>query len=117
MIAVIAARMMQMTIDEVVNMIAMRNSLVTAVFPMLVVCVVAAASVSLGAVVRVSSGDSENMFVDMFTMRRVKVAIMEIIDVVCMLDRCMAATGAVLVGIVLVDRMGTAHELISFQEI
>lgn len=116
MIAVIAARMMKMTLDEVVNMIAMRNSLVTAAFPMLVVCVVAAASVSLRAVVGVSSGDSEDMFVDMLTMRRVKVAIMEIIDVVRMPDRCMAATGAVLVGMVLMGRMGTAHDLVSFRE-
>jgi hypothetical protein len=35
----------------------MRNRLVTAVFPMLMVCVVTAASVSLGTRVRVRIGD------------------------------------------------------------
>lgn len=117
MIAMIAIRMVQVSIDEVVNVIAVRNGLVTAAFPMLVACVVTAAGMSLGAGVRISSRDSENVLVDMSLMKRVQVAIMEIIDVVRMPDRCMAATGAVLVGVVLVDCMGATHEFVSFREI
>lgn len=116
MVAVIAIGIMQVSGDEVVNVITMRNSLVAAIFAMLVVCVVTATSVSLGTGGRVGSGDSKNVLINMSIMKRVKMAIMKIIDMVHVPDCNVAATRTVLVGMVFVDLMSATHEFISFQE-
>jgi hypothetical protein len=57
------------------------------------------------------------VLIDMPVMKRVQVAIMEIIDVVIMPDCCVAATSTVFVGMVFVDCMGSAHQFVSFREI
>ena len=72
-----------------------------------------AAGVPLRTVVRIDRGDIKYVFIDMLFMKRMQMAIVEIVDVVVMFDCSVAAANAVLVGMVLVDCM-CAHGLTSF---
>jgi len=55
------------------------------------------------------------VFIDMLFMKRVQMAVVEIVDMVVMLDCGVAAANTVLVGMVLVDRMCGVHGLFSFK--
>lgn len=67
-------RVMEVAINKVVNMIAMRNGFVSALFSMNMTGVMTAAAMSTAAI--------ETMLVDMIAMLMMKVSIMEIIDVI-----------------------------------
>lgn len=71
----------------------------------------AAAGVPVGTVLGIDRGDLKYMFIDMLFMKRVQMAVVEIVDMVVMSNCCMAATFTVLVGMVLVDRMFGVHGL------
>lgn len=100
-VTVVAMRMMQVTIDQVIHMVAMRNRLVAAAFTMDVSGFMTAALVR-SATARVRSVDLQAMLFDDSILLVMQVPIMEIIDVAAVLDGDMAALRAMLVRMVLV---------------
>jgi hypothetical protein len=92
-VAVIAVWMMQMAVDEVINMVAVRDRLVAAAGAMPV-----GALDVLRALGRIRCIDRDHMLIDMIVMNMMQVAVVEIIDMACMANRSMAAIWAVLVG-------------------
>jgi hypothetical protein len=96
-VTMVAVRIMQMTIDQIVDMVAVRDRLVSAAGPMLV-----AAFELGGAIGRVGRVNRDYVLVDMIVMNVVQVAVVQIIDVVRMAYSGVAAIGAVSVGVALV---------------
>jgi hypothetical protein len=99
-VAMIPVRMMQVTVDKIINVIAMWHRFVTAPGAMDVSRIVAAAVVARRALVRISRADLEPMLVYVIAMRMVQMPIMQIIDVIAVPDTGMAAVCAMLVVVV-----------------
>jgi hypothetical protein len=97
-VAVIAMRMMQMTLDAVVDVVAMRHRVMPAAGPMHMGRLMPGAAMVGGAAVGIGAGHFDHMFVDMPLMRVVQVAVMQVVDMPAMPDRLMAAARAVFVG-------------------
>lgn len=93
-IAVIAVRMVQMAGDEIIDMIAMWNSLVTAAGSMNVGGIMSATSMVGRASIRVLAAHFDCMFVHVIAMRMMKMAIMEVIQMVAVSDGNVAAVGS-----------------------
>jgi hypothetical protein len=104
-IAVIAVRMMQMAVDQIVDVIAVRHRFVTAAGAMLVVRRVCAALVRVTAF-RVLGVDFDPVFVDVVAVRVVKVTIVQIVLMLAVLHGDMAAARAVPVRMVDVVGVG-----------
>ena len=96
-VAVIAVRVMQMALDPVIHVIAVRYRLVAAARPVHMARLVAGAAMVGGAAVGIVARDLDHMLVDMLLMRVVQVTVMQVVDVAAMPDRLVAAAGAVLV--------------------
>jgi hypothetical protein len=101
-VAMVAMRMVQMTVDQIVYMVAVRYRLVTASRPMHMGAVMAAALMAGRAPVGIGRRHLDAMLVDMVAMPMVQVAVMEVVDVVAVTYRRMAAGGTVVVGVILV---------------
>lgn len=106
-IAMTRVDMMQMTVDQVVQVVAVRNRLVAASRPVDVTLIVFSTLVIGSALVLVALINTETVLVHMTFVHVVKMAVMEIIDMVAMLDCGMPASVAVLV--LMVGMHGTAH--------
>lgn len=96
-VAVAIVRMVKMAIDEVVDMIAMRNRFVSAVGAMDVGAVVSTALMVRGADRRIRWREGDDMLIDMAVVEMMKMTIVKIIDVILVFDGSMTATGFVLV--------------------
>lgn len=94
-VAVVAVRMMEMSSNEVVNMVAMRNSGVTAIGTMHVIRGVFFRRETGCASVGIGSADFNDVFVHMFAVRMMQVAFVKIIHVTIMHDGNISAAGAV----------------------
>ena len=92
-VAVIAVWMMQMSVDEIVDVIAMRDLLVPASRSVHVGRVVSGARVLRGATVGVDRGNLNHMFIDVITMHVMKVSVVQIVDMIIVADSRMAAIG------------------------
>lgn len=103
-VAVIPVRVMEVTVDEVVDVIPVWDRLVAATRPVDVVARVRAAGVGRAAR-RVRGVDLERVFFDGAARGVVQVTVMNVVDVVAVLDGGVAAAGAVNV-IMVVVRMG-----------
>lgn len=103
-VTVIAVRVMQVAVDEVVDVIAVGNGGVSAVRPVHVIRVVPVALVR-SAVGRVGVVDRDRVLVVVTVVGAVEVSVVQVADVVPVLDRDVAAVGSVRVGVVLVDLM------------
>jgi hypothetical protein len=101
-IAVVAVRMVKPPVNEIVDMVAVRDGLMPAARTM----AVCAAARVLSAAVRVLIADLDNVLV-MPSMRMVQAAILKIIDVVSVADRGMSTVRPMLMS------GGFCHELIS----
>lgn len=97
--------MMKMSVNQVIDMVAMRNGLVTAVGAMLVRLVMASALVGRGAVGRVLGVDRDLVFLDAILGHVVQMAIVEVIGVTVMLNGGVTAIRSVLVVMVFVMMM------------
>ena len=86
-----AVRMVQMALDEIVDMIAMRHRLVSATCSMNVSRLVAGTAVVRRADVRIGLRDLDRMLVDVVAMLVVQVPIVKIVDMVAMPQSDMAA--------------------------
>lgn len=106
-IAMTGVDMMQMTVDQVIQVIAVGHRFVAAGGAVDMTMLVLAALVIGCALVLVALVDTETVLVHMTFMHVVKVAVMKIIDMVAMLDCGMPASIAMLV--LMVGMHGTAH--------
>ncbi len=108
-IAVVAIRVVEVTVHEIVDVISVGNCLMAAVGTMLVLVAVPVTLVTVGAVGRIRGVYLELMLVDMAIVKRVQMSVMQVVGVVIVNDRSVAAIIAVLMGVVLVDLMLSGH--------
>jgi hypothetical protein len=112
-VAVAAARVVQVAIDQIVRVVAMRNSLVPATGAVLVSRVVSAAAVTGGAVGGVRAADRDGVLVHVVAMGVMEAAVVEIVRVPVVLHGGVTAAVAVLVLVLLVDLV-IAHVFLPF---
>jgi len=111
-VAMIAVGMMKMSIDEIVDVISMRHSLMPAPRPMHVSGRMPGALMLRRADVRVLRRNLDGVLVHVPSVHVVQMAIMEIIDVIAMLHSRMPTAGPMLVRVVLVMRkFAVAHSM------
>jgi hypothetical protein len=94
-IAVPAVRVVEMTVDQMIDVIAMGNRGVAAAGGVHVVGWMAVARVLWRALGRVGRIDGDHAFVDVVAVDHVQMPIVEVIDVAAVLDGEMPAAGAV----------------------
>jgi hypothetical protein len=104
-IAVSSMGMVQVTVHEIIDMIAVRNGGMSAPGAMHVVLGMSAARMFRSAPIRMLGIHLDHMFVHVPAMGMVQMSIVQIIDVVTVLHRCVAAAWAMFVVVV---RMNTA---------
>lgn len=106
----VAVRVMQVAVDEVVDMVAVRYCFMAATWAVYMAGVVAAAFVLGSASIWVLGADFNDVLVDMVAVRVMEVAIVQVIDVVAVFDGGVAAVFAVLVVMmVVVGKVAVAH--------
>lgn len=101
-VAVRVVRMVQVSRDQVIDMIPVWDPLVSATRPVHMVLCVTAAGMLGGAVPGVRCGDGQDVIVDVVTMNVVQMTIMEVVGVVAVPDSLMTAAWPVLVVMTLV---------------
>jgi hypothetical protein len=89
--------MVQVTADQVIDVLAMRHRLMAAVRPVLVASIMLVALMALGAVGGVGVRDRDRVALDATLGVVVQLAVVEVIDVIAMTDRRVAAARTVLV--------------------
>lgn len=90
-IAMIIVWVMKVPIDQVINMVAMRNCLVSTLRPMHMTRRMPRAIVPGGAILWVGRGYANHMFIDMVFMRIMQMAVMQVVDVAIVHDSGVAA--------------------------
>lgn len=98
-------RVVQMSLDQVIDVVAMRHRGVTAAIAVLVVAAVPPATVSRRAPVRVGLVHRDPMLVHLIAVRVVKVTVVQVVDVAVVSHRGVSAAVTVAMG---VSRMGVA---------
>lgn len=94
-VAVVAVRVMQVAIDQVVNVITVRNRFVAAVRAMNVSGIVPITVVFWGAISRVGRSYRDGMlFDDTVISHPVKMTVVQVVGVILMLDRRMSTVRA-----------------------
>ena len=91
----VAVDVVQVAVDQVVDVVAMRPGLVTAARPVDMVRVMSTAAVGRRAVRRVGRGDRDHMLIDVIPVRMMQMTIVEVIDVSLVDDGLVAAIGTV----------------------
>ena len=104
-VAVIAVRMVQVPLDQIVNVIAVRDGFVTAPRPVLVVLGVASAVVLWRALIGVRPRDRNGMLIVMVFMGMMEMPIMQVVGMAVMQDGGVPAVGAVDVLVIRVNVM------------
>ena len=115
-IAVIAVWMMQVAVDEVIDVVAVRDRRMSTAFAMHVRRVVCPTLVRRRAAVRVGRRNSQGVFLDNFALLVMQVAIVEIVGVPIVLNGDVATTRAVLVGMARVSSC-IGHDLSFLQDL
>ena len=105
-VAVVAVRMVEVAVDEVVGVVAVRHRRMSAARPVLVVGGVAGAVVGGSAVGRILGVDREGVLLDRAAGGVVEVPVVQVVDVAVVRDGDVAAVGAVAVRMMIV---GVAH--------
>jgi hypothetical protein len=103
----ISMRVMQMTVNEVIGVIAVRDCLMAASWPMNMASFMPAAIMSARAPVRVLARNLDPVLLDLIATHVVKMTIVEVVNVTLMAHRSMAATRAVTVWMVLMFLRGS----------
>jgi hypothetical protein len=93
-------RVVQVAVDQVIDVVAMRHCLVATAGAVNVVGSMAGAGVARRTYRRIRRIAGDHMLVDVVAMDVVQVAIMQVVDVVIVLDRRVAAAGPMDVGMV-----------------
>lgn len=102
-------RVVEVALDQVITVIAVRHARMSAAGAVDMIGGVAGAAVVRRALRRVGRVDRDRVLVDVIAVDAVQVSIVEIVDVAGVLDREVAAVGAVNVIVAWVDRVG--HEI------
>jgi hypothetical protein len=103
-VAMVAVRMMEMSVDQVVHVIAMRHRFVPASGLMHVGSVVTTATMLGCAPVRIGRREFDHMLVDVVAMDVVQVPIMQVVDVTVVTDGGVPTIGAMNMRMVVVLR-------------
>jgi hypothetical protein len=103
-VAVIAVRVVQVTADQVVDVISVRDRLVTAAWSMFVIVLVLVAVVPRRAVGGVGVGHRDRVGLDAVGRVVVQLPVVQVVDVVVMADGRVPAGGAVLVLVLVAHR-------------
>ena len=109
-VAMVAMRMMQVAVDEVADVIAVRHGFMPAVRAMLVILCVSGTGMLRRAAVRVRGRNLDHVLIDVAVVHMVQVAVMQIVDMARVLDGRMTAAGTVDVGVIGVLRIATGHQ-------
>lgn len=104
-VAVIAVRMVQVPLDQIVNVIAVRDGFVTAPRPVLVVLGVASAVVLRRALIGVRHRDRNGMLIVVVFMGMMEMPIVQVVGMAVMQDGGVPAVGAVDVLVIRVNVM------------
>jgi hypothetical protein len=104
-VAVVAVRVVQMAVDQIVDVVAVRHRLVAATRPVLVPRLVAGAAVIGRAAVGIAGRHLDDVLVDVIAVGMVQVAVVQIVDVVAVANGAMTAVGTVLVRVIGVVRL------------
>jgi hypothetical protein len=96
-VAVIAMHVVQVAVDQVIRVVAVRYGLMAAARPMLVLLRVPPAIVLRSTPTRVGGTHVHRVFLDVGGAEMVQVAVVQVIDVPVMLDASMPTLGTVLV--------------------
>ena len=109
-VAVVAVRVMQVAVNEVVDVVAVRYWFMATTRAVNVAGFMAFAVVIRRASVRVGGADFDDVLVHMIAVRVMQVAVMQVINVIAVFDRGMTAERAVLMLVVLmVGKIAVAH--------
>ncbi len=106
-IAMIAMRMMQASVNQIIGMMAMWHSLVPAIGTVDVIGIMAGAAA--GAGIGIGGADLNHMLVDMILMRVMQMTVMQVIDMIAMAHRGMTAILAMLMRMVVMDGAVMCH--------
>lgn len=90
-VAMVAMRMMQVAINQIVHMVAMRHRFMAASGSMLVVCIVTSATMLRSALVGIGRADLDDMLIDMVAMHVMEMPVVEVVDMAVMQDGRMTA--------------------------
>lgn len=93
----------QMTVDEIVDMVSVRHGLVATVCAVAMAGLMSVAAMGGRASGRVLRSDTEPMFIDMVAVWMVQMPIMQVVGVTVMGDGRMPAVRSVLMGVMLMD--------------
>ena len=96
----IPMRMMQVTVNEIVDMIAVGHSRMTATRSVNVTSLVTAACMIRRAVIGIVGAHIQRMLIDVVAVRMVQVPVMKVVDMVAVLDCGMSAIRAMNVGVI-----------------
>jgi hypothetical protein len=94
-VAVVAVRVVQMAVDQIVDVVAMRHCLVTASRAMLVPGLMPLAAVLRRAAVGVPRRYLDYVLVDVVTVRMMQVSIVQVVDMIAVAYRRVTAVRAV----------------------
>jgi hypothetical protein len=103
-VAVVTVRVVQVAVDQIVDMVAMRHYLVTATRAMLVPGLVSLAAVLRRAAVGVRCRYVDYVLVDVVSVRMVQVAVVQVVDMIAVAHRRVTAVRAVRMRVVSVVR-------------
>lgn len=95
-VAVAAMRMMQVSFDQIIDMVAMRDGFMTAAGAVDMSAIVGAAVVLGGAGRRVGGRQADGVLIDVALMQVVQVTVMQIVDMIVVLDGGMTAASLML---------------------
>jgi hypothetical protein len=109
-VAVAAVWMVQVSVHQVVGMIAVRDLLVAAMWTVMMVRIVVAALVIRSTTVLIGLADFDAVLVDMTIVLMVQMSIVQIVCVAVMLKRRMTAVRAMTVGVFFVNLASFFHK-------
>jgi hypothetical protein len=104
-IAVVAVRMMQVSLDQIIGMVPVRHGFMAAARAMTMSRIMTAAAVVRRAALGIRGAHFNDVLVDMILVRMMQMAVMKIIDVSLMPDRDMPAARSMDMGMIGVNRM------------
>jgi hypothetical protein len=107
-VAVIAMRMMQPAVHDIIHVIAMRDGFVPAIWAVLV-CATGFRRAALG----IFGTDRDDMLVDVILVHVVKMTIVKIVHMAIVPDCCVAAVRTVLMGMIGMMFLGASHDFFS----
>jgi hypothetical protein len=96
----VTVRMMQVAIDEIVDVIAVRHRLVPATGSMHVTGLVPGAAMLGRTTIGIAVGNLDHMLVDMVAVRMMQMPVVQIVDVTVVADGYVAAVGTMLMRVV-----------------